>query len=645
MDKINAEWAKDIPCRNVTIYGYCKKIKDGCPFKHSETDEPAAEIQEPVPVQQSPVAPVPSFSRKFNPKSSASFTPMSSKTPELAAVSSFERSSNPSSPAPPASIPKPMNSPLASQSSNASFPPQPFYSYPASSSNGTLLNNTILPDGISLHDPAFPLTQIDKTMLANDPNLPSANVPLQFSSSPASNIHQQMLNENNINNNNSRYPSIYPPPHSILQYHLYAPDPPPQLRLPLKPNERTPETLFIPNDLREQLVKKNLASLQIFPSGGAIPDIVQDYFGLVPLDFHQKEVTKDRYQGHKNSLYKVFSNLDGKVYILRRIHDVQIMDPQQIAKPFQKWNNLECNQIVKLRDLFLTTKFGDSSLCLVYDFYPQANSLYEHHFTNFPLVPITQDYLWTYLVQLTNAINVVHSKGFYIGLIDWDKIIVTGDPGRIKLSGCGAIDVLGANEELDLHSKQQMDFENLGQLLFKLASKIGNNANAKIDELSVDDQFKTVLQYLLNDTNDRKTINELSQLFIDKILSNVESSQGYAEYTEGILSRELENGRLFRLICKLNFIFGKIESRVDINWSESGEKFPIILFYDFVFHQVDETGKSVMDLTHVLRCLNKLDAGAPEKLILATPDEMNCIIISYKELKDLIDTTFRSMTQ
>ena len=165
-----------------------------------------------------------------------------------------------------------------------------------------------------------------------------------------------------------------------------------------------------------------------------------------------------------------------------------------------------------------------------------------------------------------------------------------------------------------------------------------------VDSLAVDDDFKQVLNYLL-DPKSLKTLPELMALFSHKILPIISSLQTFTEYTESILARELENARLFRLMCKMNFIFGRIESRIDINWSESGEKFPIILFYDYVFHQADETGKPVMDLTHVLRCLNKLDAGIGEKLMLVTPDEMNCIIISYKELKDLIDSTFRALAQ
>ncbi|CCD23672.1 PAN-complex poly(A)-binding subunit PAN3 NDAI_0C00120 [Naumovozyma dairenensis CBS 421] len=730
MDKINAEWAKDIPCRNITIYGYCKKIKDGCPFKHGDDVENENLIESTTPKPQTTtiadiiptlprlsntiVTPTPSPVPKFNAKNSASFTPMSTKTPELNNTPIFDNNPIVSSPILTAgTIPltnvnntntiAPVHSThdsnniqddiqmkSASKSPSTIINPLAQSSYlPIStndqynsveSSNQAATQSPIMNNSNNLSQninamphSSFPLAQTGKTLLHGDPNLPSTGI-LNSQQMLLSN-YQSILpqSENTIPEIDFKYPSIYPPPHSILQYHLYAPDPPPQLKLPLKPNERTPESLFISNNLREQLVKRNLASLQVFPAGGAIPDIVQDYFGLVPLDFHQKSNSKDYidfYSGHKNSLFKVFSNLDGKLYLLRRIHDVTINDPQQITKSFSKWNELACNSIIKLKDMFTTLKFGDSSLCLVYDYYPLAISLYEYHFINFPLIPLTQDYLWTYLVQLTNAINVAHSKGLTLGkeLLNWDKILIVGDPGRIKISSCGAYDVLTQrtdtstipnnsnnnnnniiNMEEQLQIQKQNDFSQLGIFLQKLSCKINgvdNTSNVeKIDDLNVDDQFKTVLKYLLDKSNKNKNIKELSQLFIDKILSNLESFQGYAEFTEATLSKELENARLFRLICKLNFIFGRIESRIDINWSESGEKFPIILFYDYVFHQLDSNGKPIMDLTHVLRCLNKLDAGIQEKIVLVTPDELNCIVITYKELRDLIDSTFRSLSQ
>lgn len=478
------------------------------------------------------------------------------------------------------------------------------------------------------------------------------------------------INTNTVTTANSasingkfNFPQIYPPPHSILQYHLYAPDAPPQLKLPLKPNERTNENLFIPNNLRESLVKKNLASLQIFPPiGNSIPDIINDYFGLVPIDFHEKNPNDiNYYKGHKNSLFKVFSNRDGKIYCLRRIHNLSVkFEPNAIAKIYNNWSKLKCSNIVNLKDIFVTTKFGDQSLCLVYDYFPNSISIYESHFINYPLLPITEKYLWSYCVQLINAIRSAHNLNLNLNnLLNWNKIIVTGDPGIIKISSIGSMDLFNLENDENFKDsndndkdKLQLDFVKLGELLIKLASSIVFNDKTKninkstnIDELAIDDDFKTVLKYLVDNENKNKSVKELISLTYDKFFDTLDSVNNYSEFLINTLSKELENSRLFRIMCKLNFIFGRIESRIDINWSESGEKFPIILFYEFVFHQFDEFGKPVMDLSHVLRCLNKLDASINEKLVLATADEMNCIIISYKELKDLIESTFRSLTQ
>lgn len=68
-----------------------------------------------------------------------------------------------------------------------------------------------------------------------------------------------------IESSNLKYPRIYPPPHSLLQYHLYAPEQPSSLKSLLKPNERSADQLFIPNNIREDLTKKNLSILQVFP--------------------------------------------------------------------------------------------------------------------------------------------------------------------------------------------------------------------------------------------------------------------------------------------------------------------------------------------------------------------------------------------
>jgi PAB-dependent poly(A)-specific ribonuclease subunit 3 len=59
----------------------------------------------------------------------------------------------------------------------------------------------------------------------------------------------------------------------------------------------------------------------------------------------------------------------------------------------------------------------------------------------------------------------------------------------------------------------------------------------------------------------------------------------------------------------------------DPRWADSGDRYLIKLFRDHVFHQVNpEDGKPVLDLSHVLLELNKLDAGSEDKLMLVSRD-------------------------
>lgn len=45
-------------------------------------------------------------------------------------------------------------------------------------------------------------------------------------------------------------------------------------------------------------------------------------------------------------------------------------------------------------------------------------------------------------------------------------------------------------------------------------------------------------------------------------------------------------------------------------WAETGDRYPLKLFRDYVFHQVDANGQPVLDLAHVIESLNKVSMDA-----------------------------------
>jgi hypothetical protein len=49
---------------------------------------------------------------------------------------------------------------------------------------------------------------------------------------------------------------------------------------------------------------------------------------------------------------------------------------------------------------------------------------------------------------------------------------------------------------------------------------------------------------------------------------------------------------------------------MDPSWSETGDRYIIKLFRDYVFHQVNENGAPALDMVHVLTCLNKVNTFA-----------------------------------
>jgi PAB-dependent poly(A)-specific ribonuclease subunit 3 len=129
-----------------------------------------------------------------------------------------------------------------------------------------------------------------------------------------------------------------------------------------------------------------------------------------------------------------------------------------------------------------------------------------------------------------------------------------------------------------------------------------------------------------------KSIDDLAKNIASHTLQNFNASLHCEDALESELSRELENGRIVRLLCKFGFINERPEFDHDSRWSETGDRYYIKLFRDYVFHSVDENGAPVVDVAHVLTCLNKLDAGVDEKIMLVSRDNLNCFVLSYKDV-------------
>ena len=99
-----------------------------------------------------------------------------------------------------------------------------------------------------------------------------------------------------------------------------------------------------------------------------------------------------------------------------------------------------------------------------------------------------------------------------------------------------------------------------------------------------------------------------------RLLHEVDESRVAVDVLEHSLSLELDNGRLFRLMAKLSFVCERPGLGADRRWSETGDRYLLALFRDYVFHQVYEDGRPAIDYGHVVDSLNKLDCGVEEQV-------------------------------
>ncbi|SGZ50269.1 CIC11C00000004561 [Sungouiella intermedia] len=689
---INPDAARDIPCKNVLIYGYCKFENKGCAFSHGGLLSQAGQHQNASKnsslksasgnsvtnatlTSSSSVEPVDSTAassqkpslnnepkRKFNmntplfqPSVLAITNKFATLSPKLKEIPIFVPSSGDAAGAAPSSLStKDSTTVFASRKFNASTPSftpsNPFdapdqYASPANDGYVSQdMNNSTSVQSLQQPGPA----KQQNPYLQSSGVLPTPGVGLMPPVSDYRFLH-------------TLGPLAYP-----LNYHLYAPAPPPRFSMQLKPHETTANAMFIPNDLRELLTKKNEATLQTM-SQLSLPEHVGVYHSLVPIDLSFDNVSK-QYQ-IPSHVYKVTSNVDGAPYAMRRIDyssKLRILNELPFST-VKKWKALKNPNIVQLHDAFTSVGFinhGEPTLCLVYDFYPTANTLQEHHLTRRlggKLEPITEDILWAYVVQLTNALLAIHKAGLNAGSsISLSKILVT-NKNRVRLGAVCVDDILeyeaieARKEEVGtdsaLHTLQLGDIIRLGRVINELAcatlpvSLRGGSFESTLSSLRslssvlLSEEFLTVLKVLNTVEDEFDLLQFYNHYLSQRTLNLLNGLQDLTDFYESQLLSEVENGRLFRLMVKINYVVDRRPQDSEL----SGSLLVIKLFRDFIFQTCNEFGKPVADLSKVLTNLNKLDVGVDEKILLISREEDSCIIVSYKEVKDIIDLTFRAI--
>lgn len=321
------------------------------------------------------------------------------------------------------------------------------------------------------------------------------------------------------------------------------------------------------------------------------------------------------------------------------------------------WRRVNCGGIVSVIDAFTTRAFGDSSLIFVTNYHPLSKTLTEHHFTNTGRFgnrasqTVPEPVLWNYIVQIASAVKAVHSANLAVRCMDPSKVMVT-DKGRIRLGACSVLDVVQFEAQRPVAELQQEDFIHFGKLILSIATNNLSVTTAQhlaplVDQLSrsYSSEFRDTVVWLLTPAQApaTKSVGELLSGIATHVVDAFDSSLHANDTLYSELAREVENGRLARLLMKLGTINERPEYDGDVNWSETSERYILKLFRDFVFHQVNAEGRPVLDMGHMIACLNKLDAGSQEKISLASRDEQSVFVVTYSEIKKQVNAAWSEL--
>uniref|UniRef100_A0A8D3DLI5 PAN2-PAN3 deadenylation complex subunit PAN3 n=1 Tax=Scophthalmus maximus TaxID=52904 RepID=A0A8D3DLI5_SCOMX len=580
-------------------------------------------------------------------------SPTSSLFSDFGALSISQRRKAPN-PAASEFIPKGAPRMATMTQSTAQAFPSPLFPHPglSSSTAAALAPGMSLSAGSSpLHSPKItPHTSPAPRRRSHTPNPANYMVP-----TTASDQGTHIIQKETVGGTTYFYTDNTPAPMAGMvfpTYHIYPPTAPHVAYMQPKANA---PSFFMADELRQELINRHLITM-------AQIDHLREpsYHSLFPLEPlpPPNRMQKTSNFSYITSCYKAVNSKDDLPYCLRRIHGFRLVNTKCMML-VDMWKKIQHSNSVTLREVFTTKAFGDHfhkqhldncgrgdvSLCAGQHEPPPPRQ-------HAGLLP--ESLIWAYIVQLSSALRTIHTAGLACRVMDPSKILITGKT-RLRVNCVGVFDVLTFDNSQTNHlalmpQYQQADLVSLGKVVLALAcnSLAGiqrENLQKAMELVSINysSDLKNLILYLLTEQSRLRSVNDIMPMIGARFYTQLDASQMRNDVIEEDLAKEVQNGRLFRLLAKLGTINERPEFQKDPTWSETGDRYLLKLFRDHLFHQVTEAGTPWIDLSHIVSCLNKLDAGVPEKISLVSRDEKSVLVVTYSDLKRCFDSTFQEL--
>jgi PAB-dependent poly(A)-specific ribonuclease subunit 3 len=399
------------------------------------------------------------------------------------------------------------------------------------------------------------------------------------------------------------------------------------------PSKQTLQAIGITEPIRQHFRQLDIESLrQMDPDDERYKEIPSRYHSAYPLDDLSVQRGAGGTFGYPACLYKVIDQADGSLYALRRFDNVRPITPSVLKNAQSKWTSMQHPSIVALHSIVVER----GALFFSHSFHPGAQSLRQRFFDPRSSTgsPVTEALLWRLLSQLIVGVRAVHINNMAVRSITVVHILVTSGC-RFRLGSAGVLDVLEFESRKTLQDLQLEDLAKLGFVILSVAAKAiitPKSLDTGLARLQANfsQELCGVVTLLIGGS---QSVNQICEAMAGRICEELDVSMTAHDSFHLNLRGEYENGRILRLLLKLGLINERPESTHNPSWSETGERYILQLFRDYLFHQTDLNGSPQIDLGHVLISLNKLDRGDPEQLILSSRDGKDMLVVSYGDVR------------
>ncbi|PVU95370.1 hypothetical protein BB559_002769 [Furculomyces boomerangus] len=201
-----------------------------------------------------------------------------------------------------------------------------------------------------------------------------------------------------------------------------------------------------------------------------------------------------------------------------------------------------------------------TALCLVYEYYPDATTV-GNNLSLGKQTTMLETQAWSLLFQILSALKTIHSNGISQMILDVFSVVSVG-PDRYKVGWLGLGNILFKQATEIPSINQRKDLSNLGVLLLALLSKnlnVMTNISESLNSVQMvysSEMYKVVSTLI---SNADVSLEMILTSHSTRLLAELDSANKIKDEFQESLSLELSNGRLCRLMTKLNFINGRPE--------------------------------------------------------------------------------------